>query len=358
MSSVSESDQERVAAELAQLLDLVRNLGATDTEVEQAMSAVGLRGLGPLALDLAMRPSGASTTRDEFLSNLGVDEQLARRLWRACGLPETTDFPFPVTPDLANALRIAVGMAHLMGEDNALGIARVTGASTARIAEAVSDTFRISIEVPQRESGMPYPDIAREYATQARDLLPLAIESMAALFRRHLVLVSYQRWSADKAGATVTLDRTVGFTDLVSSTETLAGLTTGEIAAMIDLFDRHTWDTVTRAGGRIVKLIGDEAMFVHADARAACEIAKELVATSPHPIRIGLASGEVVALHGDYYGPTVNLAARLTGASPSSAVVVSEAVKLANRDLQFEPIDLGPLKGFDQPVTTFRLMVD
>jgi adenylate cyclase len=127
---------------------------------------------------------------------------------------------------------------------------------------------------------------------------------------------------------------------------------------MIELFDRQTWDTVTRAGGRIVKLIGDEAMFVHADARSACGIAKELMVTSPHPVRIGLARGEVVALHGDYYGPTVNLAARLTAAAPPSAVVVSEAVKSANRDLQFERIDLGPLKGIDQPGTTFRLMVD
>jgi adenylate cyclase len=355
---VFESEPERVAAERAQLLDQVRNLGATDTEAEQAVSAVGVRGLGPLALDLAMRPSGVSTTRDEFLSNLGVDEQLAHRIWRACGLPETTDFPFPVTPDLANALQFAVALVHLIGEDNAVGLVRVAGASTARIAEAISDTFRISVEVPQRESGMSYPDWSRENATMGRDFLPLAIESLAALLRRHIVLVSYQRWSVDEAGATVTLDRTVGFADLVSSTETLARLTTAEIAAMIELFDQQTWDTVTRAGGRIVKLIGDEAMFVHSDARSACDIAKELMDTSPHPLRIGLARGEVVALHGDYYGPTVNLAARLTAAAPSSAVVVSEAVKSANRDLHFEPIDLGPLKGIDQPGTTFQLMVD
>src|SRR6516225_8877817 len=74
MSSVSESEHERVVAEVTQLLDYVRNLGATDTEVEQALS-VG--GLGPLAVDLAIRPPGGSTTRDEFLSNFGVNEQLA-----------------------------------------------------------------------------------------------------------------------------------------------------------------------------------------------------------------------------------------------------------------------------------------
>jgi class 3 adenylate cyclase len=248
-------------------------------------------------------------------------------------------------------------MADLIGED-ILGVARVLGASTARIAEALSDTLRISIELPERESGMPYSEITRDLTTLAVEGLPLLIESIAAVLRRHLVLVSYQLWSADEAGATITLERTVGFADLVSSTETLAPLSTAQIAAMIDVFDRHTWDTVTRAGGRIVKLIGDEAMFVHADPRVACEIAKELVAASPNPIRVGLAHGEVVALHGDYYGPTVNLAARLTSASPTSAVVVSEAVKLANRDLQFEPIDLGPLKGIERPGPSFRLMVD
>jgi hypothetical protein len=37
---------------------------------------------------------------------------------------------------------------------------------------------------------------------------------------------------------------------------------------------------------------------------------------------------------------------------------VSEAVQVASGGQQFEPIDLGPLKGIDQPGNTFRLMVD
>jgi len=154
------------------------------------------------------------------------------------------------------------------------------------------------------------------------------------------------------------VDRTVGFADLVGSTEALVSLSPARIASMVELFERHAWDVVTRAGGRIVKLIGDEAMFVHVDSKVACEIAKELVAGSPHPVRVGLARGAVVALQGDYYGPTVNLAARLAGASPPSAVVVSEAVTVGVSDLHFEAIDLGPLKGFVKPEPTFRLMTD
>jgi adenylate cyclase len=348
---------DRAATEMAQLAEYVRSLGATETEVTEAQK-LGVGAMGPLALDLAIRPTGVSATREEFLANFGSKKDLAHRVWRACGLPEVTEFPFPVTPDLADAVTLLIGLADLLGEDTLVGFARVLGASIGRLAEALSDTTRIGIEVPQRATGMAYPEVVRGYSILARDGLPLLLDAIAALLRRHMVLVSYQSWSADEAGAAVTLDRTVGFADLVGSTEMLAPLSPAQIATMIDLFERRTWDIVTRAGGRIVKLIGDEAMFVHVDPQVACEIAKELVADSVHPIRIGLAWGVVVALHGDYYGPTVNLAARLTAASPSSAIVVSEAVKIANRDLQFEAIDLGPLKGFDEPGTTFRLKAD
>jgi class 3 adenylate cyclase len=357
MPVVSEISGEGVAAEMAQLVEYLRSLGATETELEEAL-ARGVEAMGPLALDLAIRPSGSSTTREEFLSGLGLKGQLAHRVWRACGLPEVTEFPFPVTPDLADAIALLVGFADLLGEDTLVGLTRVLGASIARMAEALSDTTRIGVEVPQRESGMAYPEVVRDYSNLAHDGLPLLFDAIAALFRRHLVLVAYQSWSADAAGATVTLDRTVGFADLVSSTELLVPLNPAQIASMIDHFERDAWDTVTRAGGRFVKLIGDEAMFVHADPREACEIARELVTSSRHPIRVGLARGDVVALHGDYYGPTVNLAARLAGASPASAVVVSETVKVAGDDLHFEPIDLGPLKGFVNPGRIYRLTTD
>jgi class 3 adenylate cyclase len=354
---VSEISDEGVAAEIAQLVDYIRSLGATESEVEEAQ-AVGVEAMGPLALDLAIRPSGSTTTREEFLSSFGSKEQLVRRVWRACGLPEVTEFPFPVTSDLSDGLTLLVGFADLLGEETLVGFARVLGASIGRMAEALSDTTRIGVEVPQRESGVAYPEVVRDYSNLARDGLPLLFNAIAALFRRHLVLVAYQSWSADAAGAAVTLDRTVGFADLVSSTELLVPLNPAQIASMIDHFERDAWDTVTRAGGRIVKLIGDEAMFVHADPLKACEIARELVTGSPHPIRVGLARGDVVALHGDYYGPTVNLAARLAGACPASAVVVSETVTVANGELHFEPIDLGPLKGFVNPGGTYRLTTD
>ena len=338
-----------------ELVAYVRSLGATDAEVASALR-MGSGALGPLALDLAIRLDGEPMTLEELVAGAGVKGDMVRTVWRALGLPDATEFPFPVTTDIAEAVRVLIAYADVVGEELLVGFARVLGASAGRMAEALSDVARIGAEVPRRESGVAYPEVVRGYSSTARDALPLLFDVIAALFRRHLVLVSYQLWSPDEARSAVVLDRTVGFADLVNSTEALLPLGTEQIARMVNRFEQHAWDTVARAGGRVVKLIGDEVMFVHADPMAACRIAAELVAESAQPIRVGLARGDVVAMHGDYYGPTVNLAARLTAAAPESTTVVSASVVADGAgQLSFEPIELGPLKGFAAPGEIFRL---
>ncbi len=224
------------------------------------------------------------------------------------------------------------------------------------MAEALSDTTRVSLEVPQRVAGVDDVDVVRTTTELAAQGLPTFFDCVAALLRRHLVVVSYQNWRTDQHGATVTLERCVGFADLVGSSDALRPLDPSQIAALVDRFEQQAWDLVTGAGGRVVKLIGDEVMFVHDEPEAACRIASDLVRTSPQPIRVGLAHGAVVALHGDYYGPTVNLAARLVQAARPSEVVVSESVAAAAPRTPSVSIDLGPLKGFVGPLRTFRLL--
>jgi class 3 adenylate cyclase len=105
-----------------------------------------------------------------------------------------------------------------------------------------------------------------------------------------------------------------------------------------------------------VKLIGDEAMFVVEEASSACHIALDLIERSPYPVRVGLAEGAIVGLFGDYYGETVNLAARLVGLADASIAVVSDSVRTAAAaDFRFEREPARDLKGFAEPVRTYRL---
>jgi len=331
-------------------LRLLRRLFELGASIEEVQAA-GVVGLGSLSLDLSIRPSGPTYELDEFADSSGMEPQLVRRFWLALGLPASGSIPLKVTPDAADALRLLVAISGLVSEESALAVARVVGSSAARTAEALAGALRLGVEVPNLEAGSPYSQVVEEYSTAGRDLLPSFLEAVNAVFRRHLVLVSYQLWSTDEERTAVTLQRTVGFADVVGSTEVVRAASVATMARMVRQFEEQVWDLVTTAGGRVVKLIGDEAMFVVEDPSAACRVALELIDRSVHPVRVGLAHGGVVGLFGDYYGETVNLAARLVGVAEPSTALVSDSVRRAAGDaFRFEPHPSQPLKGFTEPV--------
>jgi adenylate cyclase len=71
-----------------------------------------------------------------------------------------------------------------------------------------------------------------------------------------------------------------------------------------------------RRGGRVVKLLGDGVMFHFPEPAQAVCCGLELVDRIPEVglprARVGLHAGPVVFQHGDYFGRTVNIAARIT----------------------------------------------
>jgi adenylate cyclase len=125
-------------------------------------------------------------------------------------------------------------------------------------------------------------------------------------------------------------------------------------------FEELAADAVATRGGRLVKLIGDEAMFVVADRATACEIALDLTARlADHPrlptARGALAAGDVLTRDGDYFGPVVNLAARAVKLAEPGRVLVSAEVRDATDGYVFAPVGARELRGFDEPVELFRL---
>lgn len=163
--------------------------------------------------------------------------------------------------------------------------------------------------------------------------------------------------------------RTILFTDIVNSTMLMERL--GDEAAMEYL---RLHDTVVRAallalGGREVKHTGDGIMasFVSAAAAVKCaaRIQREIAAQAPvaqeqQPLRlrVGAASGEPVERHGDFFGCTVNLAARLCAhAQPAQVLVSTAVVELClGKGLHFQDLGAVTLKGFDQPVRAHALV--
>src|SRR5262249_29685486 len=148
----------------------------------------------------------------------------------------------------------------------------------------------------------------------------------------------------------------VGFVDLVGFTTLGQRFSSEELVEVIERFEEVAYETVAARDGRVVKLIGDEVMFVVRDAAAACDVALKLVehfagdpAVTPGG---GLGWGELLYRGGDYYGPTVNLAARVAQiAVPGELLVTTElAARAPGAGLRFEPAGKRMLKGFDEPV--------
>ena len=341
------------ATDVRDLVEYVSELGASADEI---IASAVLESLGPLALDFALRPPGDSPSLDDYAATSGLDADLVRNLWLALGLPESPAMPFPVTPDMADALFVFAALVDTFGEETVLGFARVVGSSAERIADALASASRVGVEAPQRTSGMPYRDVARAYTELARELLPVLWKAVGAVFQRHLVLVSYEGFDVDRARDAVTIERAIGFIDLVGSTEVLRTQSVAEMAHSVNRFERLVGDRVTTAGGRLVKLIGDEAMFSFIDSRAAVATAMELVRESSTPVRVGLAFGDVVAMHGDYFGPTVNFAARLVAVAQPSSVVVSRSMpRAAAGPFEFRAIETGPLRGFPDVTSAYEV---
>lgn len=360
MTAPSDEELERLglydplAPDARDRLDLIRYVLSRGATLDEVMAETV--NLGKLALDLNIRDRSPLTLR-EVADLAGLDWPTTLRLMTAAGL--WTDPDLLLTADEAAAVRLFAG-AHndLLGEQATLQMARVTGNAMARLAETVVGIFRLQVEVPRMDAGTPYVDVVREYADLTQTLLPTFVSTLDAVLRRQIIAVAERMWSTDTERSIVTLHRTVGFVDLVGYTSAAASLSLRDLTAVLIEFDVRTSEVVAGHHGQIVKTIGDEAMFVTENADDACRIAVELTGASGGtlpPVRVGLASGEMVSVFGDLYGPDVNLASRLVTAAEPSTAVVSERVRMGSSSFRFEELPPLTLKGLVGPTTAYRI---
>jgi adenylate cyclase len=96
---------------------------------------------------------------------------------------------------------------------------------------------------------------------------------------------------------------------------------------VIDTFEAVAFDVVSAHEGRVVKLIGDEVLFVVDTLDAAVATGLDLIerlanADGMPPVHCGIAFGPTITVGGDVFGPTVNLAGRLTKVARSGSIAV------------------------------------
>lgn len=336
--------------------------GATLEELERSRS---LADLVNISIEQALRP-GPRMTRREVSWRSNLDDDLLIRLRQAMGLPD----PGPRTPMYTEAdvqaARSFERLALVFSEAVALQLMRVAGTAVARIAEAAVSAFMVNVDAPLRAVENDEIAIERAFA-EVVGVLPDLGRTLDVQLRHHIEAAVHQySLTSRHSEAADLVSVTVGFIDLVDSTMWAAGLSPSHHAAALQVFTALAGDTIALHNGRMVKLIGDEVMFVAADPNDACAIALAIVdrCNELHElpaVRAGLASGDVISRDGDYHGAVVNLASRLVKCAEPGAVVVSRscassAAAAGRNDVVFRSDGVRYLRGFEEPIEMVTLL--
>jgi adenylate cyclase len=342
------------APNAAERLEALRWLAAQGTTMEQMVDALRRGVLLGAAADLALRPTPTLTAED-VAARIEATADRVREISLAAGLSPGAAGQCAFTESDADTFRALIGGAAFLGPAATKRLARTAGSGLAQIAEAAVALYLVAAEAPMRAANATELAFAQHNLLAIRSLDALDV-ALRGLFRAHLATAIRRQRSAQRQQSIDSLDLTVGFVDLVGFTMLSRRMSNRELAEVIDRFEESAHDVVAAHDGRLVKLIGDEMMFVCVDASAACDIALTIIerfrgdqAVMP---RGALASGELLFRSGDYYGPIVNLAARLTDlAVPHEVLVTPEVASRATAPaLRFEPAGKRMLKGFDAPV--------
>lgn len=276
-------------------------------------------------------------TRERAAAEAGLSVEAARPYWRAMGFADVGEEAAFTHTDV-EALRT---LAHwvesgFLSTEQAVEVVRSLGQTTSRLADWQVGTLGATV------AEGPDPVDLTEVTAIVEEVLPQLQALLVHAWRRHVAAVVERRLAVAVAqDEEAEAPATVGFADVAGFTRLARVLGEDELAGLVQAFETGAADVVATHGARLVKTLGDEVMFVAADPEAAVAVACALHEL-PLPgdvtlrLRIGLATGRLVSVMGDYYGDTVNRASRLTAVAKPGGTLVDPSTEAALTGSAFE----------------------
>jgi class 3 adenylate cyclase len=226
-----------------------------------------------------------------------------------------------------------------------------TDTTYGQLAERVGLPEDLVLEV---SAALGSPRRSPEDPVREDDATVFELIRTAAAFLDRGALVRTSRVYAEAMGLSFreAVDLT-GYTRLTEERGDAAGA--GIAAELVEMVDA----VATEAGGEIVKWLGDGVMVRFRDPGEAVGAVLEVVARAPRigvATHAGIGAGAAVLQDGDYFGRTVNLAARVASvAAPGQTLLTDEVVEAASgRGSRCRPMGTVELKGFGEPVRLFE----
>ncbi|MGO2541379.1 adenylate/guanylate cyclase domain-containing protein [Specibacter sp. AOP5-B1-6] len=321
--------------------------------------------MSPLAARNLLPPASRNQTRDletqllggertlkrrDVAAGVGVSLLSARKIWRAMGFPNLGDDDVAFTQRDQEALQTVVTMVRegLLTEETAISVTRSIGQMTDRMAVWQIEALVEDLVV---EHGVSDAEARRAVVSELPNLIAPLEELLVYSYRRQLnagiqrlAVRASEGLASSELGrdggeddAPLPLARAVGFADLVSYTSLSRRMNEKTLARLVQRFENVCAEIISVGGGRLVKTIGDEVLFncetPVAGAQISLSLAEAMAADDFLPeARVAMVWGRVLSRLGDIYGPTVNLAARLTSLAEPGTVLIDSVTASALRN--------------------------
>jgi len=340
---------------------LLEQLFADGASLDEVRRAIAEDRLVTLRVERVLTGEGRYTQRQlAELSQVPLNVLLDFRHALGLARPDPDDPAF-TDHDLEAARFLGRLLGAGLPHDELLDVSRVLGRGLSHSADAIRGLLgRRFVATAADES-----ELALLNAQAADQLLPLTGPLLQFILRVHLI----DQVRSDVAGISDMLAAgrmpgshriAVCFADLVGFTELGQRLDVEEVGALATRLEEMT-SAVVEPPVRLVKTIGDAVMLVSKEIEPIVDTALRLMASAGDAddefpsLRAGIACGQAVNRAGDWYGPPVNLASRITAVATAGAVVATTEVRDATaRGRRWSPTGSVRLKGISEEVALFQ----
>jgi class 3 adenylate cyclase len=301
----------------------------------------------------------SSTTFRELSERTGIPLELLKVVREAVGFAEpkpeehVREDELSVVPVIE--LQISSGFRPVVIER----WLRTCGDSLRRIAETETDWYRTEVVQPLLEAGMTEGEMMEAQTDLGSRMAPLTEQALLGIYhgqQEHVwskSAVEAVEGALERAGLHSRLHRppAVCFLDITGYTrltEERGDEAAADLAARLGTLVRRSSH---EHGGKPVKWLGDGVMFHFEEpgnaVLAALDMVEGVATHALPPARVGIHAGPVVFQEGDYFGRTVNIAARISEyARPGEVLVTQEVVDAAaGTSVTFTQIGPVELKG-------------
>jgi adenylate cyclase len=337
----------------------LQSLERAGVPLEGLAAAVRNGALSFSFLDVAAygRFAGLSTTTFQELSaKTGIPLELLMAVREAFGFAEPHpddhihDNELSVVPLLQ--LQLSKGFRPVVIER----WLRVYGDSLRRIAEAEAGWWNSEVEVALVESGMTEGEMLEAQADLGSQMTPLIDQALLAIYhgqQEHTwsqVFIEHVEGALEAAGLYRRLERPpamcfLDITGYTRLTEERGDEAAADLAARLATLVRRS---AQEHDGTPVKWLGDGVMFYFREPAAAVLAALQMVEMVGRqglpPAHVGIHAGPVIFQDGDYFGRTVNLAARIADYARPGEVLVSQEVVDAAEEGPVTFTEIGPVE--------------